>query len=512
MRLTSQPVRLRVSAVSVRCDLFFFRARRGARRTGREAAARADGRHRDAAVAAARRCAGVGQCRRGARRAGRAARRRARGVARSRARRAGAEQRELRPGRAHPDPRLRHARGVRHPRGARAARRVPGDAAGRPDPDRRHRPRQHRAHRGAARPGRRALRQRLGRRHSALHRGRAAGADHDAHAERRLVRLRQVPDRGRRQARASFRPTRSARTCSSAATGSTARRSRATGSPSCATTSTTRPTSRCSRTASTRRSPTIPAASRRNRSTQDPRQARDLNVLLDAGETVQQARFGFTLNHRAESSDLNVYGYVITRDFDSALPILPMTGDGIVAFNRVAPGGGARWTLFTPVLGFDQTLTLGIDLQYQDDDRSRYPNIDGDRGPLVDPPARAGRQRRSVRARGGDAARRSRAQRRPSLRRGPVRRRRHHRTDRRRVGLAHVRPAQPHRRSALDLARRPPRVRARSLAVHDDRHRLPDADDHRAGESRAASGSIPTSSRRRRSPTRSAAAPTGRAA
>ncbi|HSQ01465.1 MAG TPA: TonB-dependent receptor [Candidatus Dormibacteraeota bacterium] len=115
---------------------------------------------------------------------------------------------------------------------------------------------------------------------------------------------------------------------------------------------------------------------------EDPRQARDLNVQLDAGENVQQARFGFTLNHRAESSDLNVYGYVITRDFENALPIRPMTGDGIVTFNRVAPGGGARWTLFTPVLGFDQTLTLGLDLQYQDDDRSRYPNIDGERGAL----------------------------------------------------------------------------------------------------------------------------------
>jgi iron complex outermembrane receptor protein len=194
--------------------------------------------------------------------------------------------------------------------------------------------------------------------------------------------------------------------------------------------------SRCSRTVSTPRSPTIPAGLTAQQVAQDPRQARDLNVLLDAGETVQQARFGFTLNHRAESSDLNVYGYVITRDFDSALPILPMTGDGIVAFNRVAPGGGARWTLFTPVLGFDQTLTLGIDLQYQDDDRSRYPNIDGDRGPL------SIRQREQVGSVGPYV--REAVMLRPDLELSaglrydarPVRRRRHHRTDRRRVGIA----------------------------------------------------------------------------
>lgn len=115
---------------------------------------------------------------------------------------------------------------------------------------------------------------------------------------------------------------------------------------------------------------------------QDPRQARDLNVRLDAGENVQQARFGFNVNHREAESDLNAYGYVITRDFDSALPILPANGDGIVTFNRVAPGGGLRWTWFAPLLGFGQTFTTGVDVQYMDDDRSRYPNVAGDAGPL----------------------------------------------------------------------------------------------------------------------------------
>ncbi|MFN8640165.1 MAG: TonB-dependent receptor, partial [Candidatus Binatia bacterium] len=113
---------------------------------------------------------------------------------------------------------------------------------------------------------------------------------------------------------------------------------------------------------------------------QDPRQARDLNLSLDAGERVQQARFGTSLNHRGAASDLNLYAYVITRDFGSSQPIPPAAGDGIVDFNRLAPGGGARWTSFAPWLGFDQTLTLGLDLQYQDDDRSRYPNRDGHPG------------------------------------------------------------------------------------------------------------------------------------
>ena len=116
---------------------------------------------------------------------------------------------------------------------------------------------------------------------------------------------------------------------------------------------------------------------------EDPRQARDLNLQLDAGETVQQNRVGLSANHRTDATDLNLYGYVITRDFDNSLPILPTNGDGIVTFTRVAPGGGGRWTWLAPVLGFDQTLTLGLDLQYQDDDRSRYKNTDGDRGALT---------------------------------------------------------------------------------------------------------------------------------
>lgn len=111
----------------------------------------------------------------------------------------------------------------------------------------------------------------------------------------------------------------------------------------------------------------------------DPRQARDVNVLLDAGETVRQARLGTTLAHRGDASDLNLYAYVLTRDFDNSLPV---TTDGIVTFNRVAPGGGGRWTWLEPWFGLEQALTLGLDVQYQDDDRSRFANDGGERGAL----------------------------------------------------------------------------------------------------------------------------------
>lgn len=111
----------------------------------------------------------------------------------------------------------------------------------------------------------------------------------------------------------------------------------------------------------------------------DPRQARDVNARLDAGEAVRQARFGTALQRRGAASDLHAYAYVLTRDFENSLPV---TTDGIVTFNRVAPGGGARWSWLAPVLGVDQTLTVGLDAQYQDDDRRRFTNDRGARGPL----------------------------------------------------------------------------------------------------------------------------------
>lgn len=114
----------------------------------------------------------------------------------------------------------------------------------------------------------------------------------------------------------------------------------------------------------------------------NPRQARALNVELDAGESVRQGRVGLTVRHRGAWSDLEAYGYMLARTFDNALPIPPMAGDGIVTFDRTAPGGGARWSLIRPVWGIEQTLTLGVDLQYQNDDRRRFQNLAGHEGAL----------------------------------------------------------------------------------------------------------------------------------
>ena len=125
-----------------------------------------------------------------------------------------------------------------------------------------------------------------------------------------------------------------------------------------------------------------PGALTRSDANQHPRRARDLNVQLNAGEEVQQVRVGSVAHHRTEWSDLSAYAYYVYRDFDTNQPILPAVGDGVVTFQRDAPGAGARWAYHQPVLGLQETFSLGLDFQYQDDDRRRFQNNDGKRGML----------------------------------------------------------------------------------------------------------------------------------
>lgn len=114
----------------------------------------------------------------------------------------------------------------------------------------------------------------------------------------------------------------------------------------------------------------------------DPRQARDRNVLLDAGESVDQVRLGAVLDRDLDTGTLGAYAYALHRDFEARLPILPTQGDGIVQFDRTSPGGGARYTYDQPVLGWKQELTVGTDVQYQRDDRQRFANEEGAKGSL----------------------------------------------------------------------------------------------------------------------------------
>jgi iron complex outermembrane receptor protein len=118
---------------------------------------------------------------------------------------------------------------------------------------------------------------------------------------------------------------------------------------------------------------------------EDRRQARALNLVQDAGEAVEQGRIGLVGRRYGEQSELSAYAYFLYRDFENQLPIppsVPPEAGGVVTFHRRSPGGGARYVLQRPVLGWPSTVIAGLDAQYQDDDRRRFANVGGNRGAL----------------------------------------------------------------------------------------------------------------------------------
>lgn len=128
-----------------------------------------------------------------------------------------------------------------------------------------------------------------------------------------------------------------------------------------------------------------PGALTRQEANNNPRQARPLNVLQNAGETVQQGRLGVVATHRLSVGALSAYAYGVYRDFDSSLPIpasVPPVQGGIVTFYRFSPGGGMQYAVTSPLLAWTQQFTAGVDVQYQDDDRRRFQNLRGQRGTL----------------------------------------------------------------------------------------------------------------------------------
>jgi iron complex outermembrane receptor protein len=120
-----------------------------------------------------------------------------------------------------------------------------------------------------------------------------------------------------------------------------------------------------------------PGGLTREQADENPRQARELNVQLDAGEDVVQARAGLVGDYSGDFGAVNAYAFLVYRDFFTKLPVPPELGDGITRFDRLGPGVGLRWTWDRPILGFEQSFSVGGDVQYQEDDRQRYLNEDG---------------------------------------------------------------------------------------------------------------------------------------
>ena len=103
-----------------------------------------------------------------------------------------------------------------------------------------------------------------------------------------------------------------------------------------------------------------------------PSTARDRNVLFDAGESLEQQRFGVVYERSGDAGVLTLRNYYAWRDFANKLPF---TGGGSVDLDRFFYGVGAQYSFANLAEGLD--LAIGVDFDKQDDDRLRFDNNEG---------------------------------------------------------------------------------------------------------------------------------------
>lgn len=103
----------------------------------------------------------------------------------------------------------------------------------------------------------------------------------------------------------------------------------------------------------------------------DRRQARGLNVAVDAGEEFDQQKLGFVLQHDiGDKHRFRLRNYYIWKDFENRLPIFPAGHQ--VQFDRFLFGGGVDYTYTDDLFGRPNRLIVGVDVDRQDDDRLRW--------------------------------------------------------------------------------------------------------------------------------------------
>src|SRR5690349_7513658 len=100
----------------------------------------------------------------------------------------------------------------------------------------------------------------------------------------------------------------------------------------------------------------------------DPRSADPLSITKKAGKAVTQSQVGITARRYAAFAEVEGSAYVGTRHLDNPLTF------GIVDLGRRISGGNVRATLPVSVLGSDNRITIGSELQLQNDLRLNFTN------------------------------------------------------------------------------------------------------------------------------------------
>jgi iron complex outermembrane receptor protein len=112
----------------------------------------------------------------------------------------------------------------------------------------------------------------------------------------------------------------------------------------------------------------------------NPRQGRSQSILFNAGENMWQYKLSNLINIKTSNlSELFISFFTQKRDFQNRLPF---RNDGAVAFVRNIYGaqtGFKKRKLFM----VDDLLQVGIETDYQKDERNRFVNLNGENGALT---------------------------------------------------------------------------------------------------------------------------------
>ena len=112
-----------------------------------------------------------------------------------------------------------------------------------------------------------------------------------------------------------------------------------------------------------------------------PRAANPGNLRFDAGEALEQWRFGARVEHRLnEQHRLRLTGFRFDRDFSN---LLPFRNGGQVGFDRRYTGLDLTHEADFKPAERPLRWVWGADWRLQDDERARYDNLDGLRGDRV---------------------------------------------------------------------------------------------------------------------------------
>lgn len=113
---------------------------------------------------------------------------------------------------------------------------------------------------------------------------------------------------------------------------------------------------------------------------EDRRQARDQNVLYQAGEAIAQLKLGTQYEYElGDNKSFQLYGFYSTRDFEGRIPI---GADGWIDLQRAYFGQGGHFKTQSALPSGSNTLQIGYEWAIQEDDRKRFANNEGIKGDL----------------------------------------------------------------------------------------------------------------------------------